>query len=129
MFVRSPLYTWISDPEWYYRSLTAHGTIMGYVFPTLVAMAFGYAISESSLQQPPVGRPWAWAGFGLILIGTVMAIGPGALGRRTVLYTFYPPLIGNAFFYIGVVLVVVGSWIWVALMSINLRVWKRAKPR
>jgi cytochrome c oxidase subunit 1 len=128
MFIRSPLHAWISDPEWYYRSLTAHGTIMGYVFPTLVAMAFGYAISESSLQQPLVGRPWAWAGFGLILIGTVMAIVPVALGRATVLYTFYPPLIGNAFYYIGVVLVVVGSWIWVALMSINLRVWKRANP-
>ena len=46
MFVRSPLHTWISNPEWYYRSLTAHGTVMGYVFPTLVAMGFGYAISE-----------------------------------------------------------------------------------
>jgi cytochrome c oxidase subunit 1 len=45
-----------------------------------------------------------------------------------VLYTFYPPLIGNAFYYIGVVLVVVGSWIWVALMSVNLHVWKRAHP-
>ena len=44
------------------------------------------------------------------------------------LYTFYPPLIGNAFYYIGVVLVVVGSWIWVALMSINLYRWKRDNP-
>ena len=43
------------------------------------------------------------------------------------LYTFYPPMIGNAFYYIGVVLVVVGSWIWVALMSVNL-VWKRDNP-
>lgn len=128
MFIRSPLHAWISDPEWYYRSLTAHGTIMGYVFPTLVAMGFGYAISESSLAQPLVGKRWAWAGFGLILIGAVMAIVPVALGRATVLYTFYPPLIGNAFYYIGVVLVVVGSWIWVALMSINLRVWKKANP-
>jgi cytochrome c oxidase subunit 1 len=50
------------------------------------------------------------------------------LGRASVLYTFYPPLIGNAFYYIGVVLVVVGSWVWVALMSINLRVWRRAHP-
>jgi cytochrome c oxidase subunit I len=51
-----------------------------------------------------------------------------SLGRATVLYTFYPPLIGNAFYYIGVVLVVVGSWIWVALMSINLGAWKKANP-
>jgi cytochrome c oxidase subunit 1 len=128
MFVRSPLHPWISDPELYYRSLTAHGTIMGYVFPTLVAMAFGYAISEASLGQPLIGQRWAWVGFGLILIGAVMAIVPVALGRASVLYTFYPPLIGNAFYYIGVVLVVVGSWVWVALMSINLRAWKKANP-
>jgi cytochrome c oxidase subunit 1 len=128
MFVRSPLYTWISDPEWYYRSLTAHGTVMGYVFPTLVAMGFGYAITESALQQRLVGLRWAWAGFWLIVAGAIMAMVPVALGRASVLYTFYPPLIGNAFYYIGVVLVVVGSWIWVALMSINLHVWKRAHP-
>jgi cytochrome c oxidase subunit I len=128
MFVRSPLHTWISDPEWYYRSLTAHGTIMGYVFPTLVAMGFGYAISETSLGQPLIGWRWAWVGFGLVLIGAVMAITPVSLGRASVLYTFYPPLIGDPFYYIGVVLVVVGSWVWVALMSINLRSWKKANP-
>ena len=33
--------------------------------------------------------------------------------------------VGNPLYYIGVVLVVVGSWIWVALMSINLAAWKR----
>ena len=128
MFIRSPLHTWISDPEWYYRSLTAHGTIMGYVFPTLVAMGFGYAISELSLAQPLIGQRWAWAGFALVLVGAVTAIIPVSLGRATVLYTFYPPLIGNAFYYIGVVLVVVGSWIWVALMSVNMRAWKIANP-
>jgi cytochrome c oxidase subunit 1 len=128
MLIRSPLRAWISDPEWYYRSLTAHGTIMGYVFPTLVAMGFGYAITESSLGQPLIGRRWAWVGFGLVLVGAVTAIAPVSLGRATVLYTFYPPLIGSPFYYIGVVLVVVGSWIWVALMAINLRAWKKANP-
>ena len=128
MFIRSPLHTWISDPEWYYRSVTAHGTIMGYVFPTLIAMGFGYAISESSLGQPLIGKRWAWTGFGLVLIGAVMAVTPVTLGRASVLYTFYPPLIGDPFYYIGVVLVVVGSWVWVALMSINMRAWKRANP-
>jgi len=53
---------------------------------------------------------------------------PVAMGLDSVLYTFYPPMIGNAFYYIGVVLVVVGSWIWAALMGINLHVWKRAHP-
>lgn len=128
MYVRSPLSPWVNNPEWYYRSLTAHGTVMGYVFPTLVAMAFGYAISESSLKQNLVGVRWAWAGFWLIAVGSVIAMIPVALGMASVLYTFYPPLIGSPFYYIGVVMVVVGSWIWVALMSVNLGIWKKANP-
>ncbi|KAA1176519.1 b(o/a)3-type cytochrome-c oxidase subunit 1 [Rhizobium tropici] len=128
MYVRSPLAKWISDPELYYRSLTAHGTVMGYVFPTLVAMGFGYFISETALKQPLVGRRWAWAGIWMIAIGSVVAMIPVSMGRASVLYTFYPPLIGSPFYYIGVVLVVVGSWVWVALMSVNLYVWKKAHP-
>ena len=63
MYVRSPLHAWISDPEWYYRSVTAHGTTMAYVFPTLVAMGFGYFVTEEALK-----RPWlASAGLGLDL--------------------------------------------------------------
>lgn len=129
MFIRSPFATWIGDPELYYRSLTAHGTVMGYVFPTLVAMGFGYSISESALKQPLVGSRWAWAGFWLIVIGSIIAMLPVSMGRASVLYTFYPPLIGSPLYYIGVVLVVVGSWFWVALMSVNLYVWKRANPK
>lgn len=128
MFIRSPLASWIGNPEWYYRSVTAHGTIMGYVFPTLIAMGFGYAITETSLKVPIAGVRWAWAGITLILIGSIMAMIPVSAGLASVLYTFYPPMIGNPFYYIGVVLVVVGSWIWVALMSINLIRWKRSNP-
>jgi cytochrome c oxidase subunit 1 len=125
MFVRSPLSAWVGDPEHYYRSVTGHGTVMGYVFPTLVAMGFGYAISELALKRPLVGLRWAWIGFWMVMAGTVMAATPVAMGRASVLYTFYPPMIGSVFYYLGVVLVVVGSWVWVALMAVNLRAWKK----
>jgi cytochrome c oxidase subunit I len=128
MWVRSPLHPWIDNPEHYYRSVTAHGTTMGYVFPTLVAMAFGYAVTELSLQRPLIGIKWAWAGWILVALGTVTALAPVSMGLSSVLYTFYPPLIGSPFYYIGVVLVVVGSWIWVALMVVNVYAWKRANP-
>jgi cytochrome c oxidase subunit 1 len=128
MFIRSPLHAWIGDPELYYRSVTAHGTTMAYVMPTLVAMGFGYFVTEASLKRPLIGLHWAWAGLALVFVGTITAIVPVALGLDTVLYTFYPPMIGNPFYYIGVVLVVVGSWIWVALMSVNLYHWKRQNP-
>ena len=111
MFVRSPLYAWISDSA---TGITARSRrtarSMAYVFPTLVAMGFGYAISESragaAADRPALGLGRAWA---LVVVGAVMALVPVALGRASVLYTFYPPLIGSAFYYIGVVLVVVGS--------------------
>ena len=128
MYIRSPLHTWISDPEWYYRSVTAHGTTMAYVLPTLVAMGFGYFVTEVALKRPLIGLRWAWLGFALVALGTFVAIIPVALGRASVLYTFYPPLIGDPFYYIGVVLVVVGSWIWVALMGVNMYAWKRQNP-
>ncbi|RDS86342.1 b(o/a)3-type cytochrome-c oxidase subunit 1 [Dyella psychrodurans] len=128
MYIRSPLHAWLRNPDLYYRSVTAHGTVMGYVFPTLIAMGFGYAITELALKQSLIGVKWAWAGFWLIVVGSITAVIPVAMGLSSVLYTFYPPMIGNAFYYIGVVLVVVGSWIWVALMGINMNAWKRANP-
>ena len=78
MYVRSPLSGWVGNPEHYYRSVTAHGTVMGYVLPTLVAMGFGYAITELSLKRPLIGLKWAWGGFWLVVTGAVMAATPVA---------------------------------------------------
>ena len=66
MFIRSPLHAWIGDPELYYRSVTAHGSTMGYVFPTLIAMGYGYFVTETALGRPLLGRRWAWAGLALV---------------------------------------------------------------
>jgi len=128
MYIRSPLAAWINNPEHYYRSVTAHGTVMAYVLPTLVAMGFGYAICELALKRPLVGVKWGWAGFWLVVAGTVLAAATMAVGKASVLYTFYPPMLASPLYYLGVVLVVVGSWIWVALMSINLRAWRKDNP-
>ncbi|HUL64136.1 MAG TPA: cbb3-type cytochrome c oxidase subunit I [Burkholderiaceae bacterium] len=128
MYVRSPLHAWINNPEHYYRSVTAHGTVMAYVLPTLVAMGFGYAISELALKRTLIGVRWGWAGFWLVVVGTAMAALTVAAGKASVLYTFYPPMIASPLYYLGVVLVVVGSWVWVALMCINLWAWKKDNP-
>jgi cytochrome c oxidase subunit I len=128
MFVRSPLSEWVNNPEHYYRSVTGHGTVMAYVLPTLVAMGFGYALTELALKRPLLGLRWAWAGFWLVIAGTALAALTIATGKASILYTFYPPMIASPLYYIGVVLVVVGSWIWVALMSINLRAWRKENP-
>jgi len=128
MYVRSPLHPWIKDPEIYYRSVSAHGSTMAYVFPTLVAMALGYAVIELSLKRAIVGVKLAWVGFGAVALGFMLAVIAIGRGTASVLYTFYPPMIGSSIYYIGVVLIVVGSWIWVALMGVNLAIWKRDNP-
>src|SRR4026207_2521146 len=114
MYIRSPLATWVNNPEHYYRSVTAHGTVMAYVLPTLVAMGFGYAVSELALKRPLVGGRGGGGGLGLgggglvsfvglVGAGTAMAAVSMALGKASVLYTFYPPMIASPFYYIGVV--------------------------
>jgi cytochrome c oxidase subunit 1 len=128
MYMRSPLTAWVNNPEYYYRSVTAHGTVMAYVMPTLVAMGFGYAVCELALKRPLLGLRWAWGGFWLVVAGTVIAAATMAAGKASVLYTFYPPMIASPWYYLGVVLVVVGSWIWVGLMSVNLHAWRQANP-
>src|SRR5215467_10554332 len=128
MIVRSPLHSWPDHPELYYRSVTAHGSAMAYVFPILISMGFGYAICVTALQRPLAGLKTAWIAFWLVVAGTLLAVVTVASGRASVLYTFYPPLVGHAGYYLGIVLVVVGSWIWVALLTVNLRAWRRENP-
>jgi cytochrome c oxidase subunit I len=127
MLVRSPLHSWV-NPEQYYRAVTAHGTAFAYVFPTLFAMGFGYAICTISLGRPMHGLRIAWTALGFVLGGALTAIVTVAAGDATVLYTFYPPLSGSPFYYIGVLLLVLGSWIWVGLMVSHFRSWKRDFP-
>src|ERR1019366_508071 len=109
-------------------SVTAHGVSMAYVLTTLFIMGFGYFTAETALKRPLPMRPWAWLGFVLCIVGALMAAATVLSGRASVLYTFYPPLTGSPFFYIGLVLVVVASWIWCAIMIVAMAQWKRANP-
>ncbi len=127
MLVRSPLHRWI-DPELYYEAVTAHGTTLAYVFPTLIVMGFGYAVCAASLGRPMRAMPLAWLSLLLVIGGSVMALATVAAGKATVLYTFYPPLIGSPWYYLGVLIAVAGSWIWIALMVWHFVRWKREHP-
>ena len=128
MLMRSPLPAPLSHPNAYYASVTAHGSIMAYIFPTLFIMGFGYAIADSAMKGDLRGRNWAWTGFWMAAVGTIMALIPIAAGRASVLYTFYPTLIGSPWYYIGVALVFFGSFVWIALMVLNMRAWKQLNP-
>ena len=128
MLMRSPLPAPIDDPNLYYASVTLHGTAMAYVVTTFFAMGFGYAVTATSLGRPIRGTTAAWIGFAICLMGTLMAVAAVLSGRASVLYTFYPPLLGSVWYYCGATLLIGGSMIWVVLIIVNMAAWKRDHP-
>lgn len=94
----------------YYKGLTMHGVMNALVFTTFFAVAFGNALVPHALKKH-LPLTWAWVGGIMMVVGSVLATWMIWVGEATVLYTFYPPLQANPLFYIGLVLLVVGSWI------------------
>jgi cytochrome c oxidase subunit 1 len=94
----------------YFQGLTLHGVVNAIVFTTFFAVAFGYAVIRFHLRRP-LNLKVAWLSCALMVIGTVLTAAAILSGQATVLYTFYPPLRAHPAFYIGLVLVVVGSWL------------------
>ena len=128
MWVRSPLAAPLDIPARYYQSVTAHGVAMAYVLTTFFIMGFGYFVAETTLKRELPGARWAWGAFWLALAGVVMAVLTIGEGQASVLYTFYPPMTASIWFYLGLVMVVVASWIWAVLMLVAMTGFKRANP-
>jgi cytochrome c oxidase subunit 1 len=128
MWVRSPLGAHTGTPGQYFMSVTAHGVAMAYVLTTFFIMGFGYFVAVTALNRPLPAERWAWGAFSTSIVGVVMVLATILAGEASVLFTFYPPLTASPWFYIGLVLVVVGSWIWCLLMIVAMRVWKRENP-
>ncbi|HEU4570395.1 MAG TPA: cbb3-type cytochrome c oxidase subunit I [Gemmatimonadales bacterium] len=109
----------------YYMSVTAHGVLMALVFTTFFIMGLGYAVAEQEnggLRMPRL----AWASWTVATLGTLLALGAIFAFKASVLYTFYPPLQAHPLFYIGLTLLVVGSWGWCAEMVAS---WREARRR
>ena len=128
MWARSPLDAPAHTASNYFRSVTLHGVSMAFVLTTFFIMGFGYFTAETALRRPLPGSRYAWAAFWMGLAGTLMAALAIMSGNASVLYTFYPPLLATAWFYIGLVLVVVASWVWCLVMIVAMRQWKAANP-
>src|SRR4029453_14624598 len=62
------------------------------------------------------------------LLGVVLALISIGSGQASVLYTFYPPLTANVWFYVGLVLVFAASWVWCVLMLVAMHAWKVDNP-
>ena len=128
MWARSPIEAPAHSAANYFRAVTLHGVSMAFVLTTFFIMGFGYFVAETALKRALPGLKIAWGAFWMGLVGTLLAALSVISGRASVLYTFYPPMTATVWFYIGLVLVVVASWIWCLLMIVAMRQWKAANP-
>ncbi|CAG7857069.1 partial cytochrome c oxidase subunit I, partial [biofilm metagenome] len=125
---RSGFIAALDSPTVYFASVSTHGVLMGFVLTTFFIMGFGYYTAATSLKVPVWNHKFAWYGFWISLLGTVMAAIPLLTGKASVLYTFYLPIQAHVAFYFGATLLVVGSWIWCAIMLIMFKQWKQNNP-
>ena len=118
----------IGTPGQYFMSVTAHGVVDGLRADDLLHHGLRLFRRRDGARPSAAGKSWAWAAFWMAIVGVVMAVIPIVIGHASVLFTFYPPLTASPWFYIGLVLVVVASWIWCVLMIVAMREWKRENP-
>lgn len=112
----------------YYQVLTVHGIILGLVLTTYFIIGFHFSLMGKTVGISDKQRKIAWISFWIMVIGTILTATMILLGEASVLYTFYAPLRAHPVFYIGLALVVVGSWIAGFVNWHQLAVWKKAHP-
>jgi cytochrome c oxidase subunit 1 len=110
----------------YYQVLTTHGVLLGLVLTTFFIIGFLFASMSKTAGTLTVGiRKTGWIGFWLMTIGTAVTAVFILLNKATVLYTFYAPLMAHPGFYIGLTLIIVGSWVSGFAMFAHYRTWKK----
>lgn len=110
----------------YYTILTTHGVVLGLVLTTFFIVGFQFSLMGKTVGISDKQLRWGWISFWVMLIGTVLAAWMILTGEASVLYTFYTPLRAHPIFYIGLALVIVGSWIAAFVNFRQLYVWKKA---
>jgi cytochrome c oxidase subunit I len=116
------------SPAMYYLSVTAHGVLMALVFTTFFIMGLGIVFTTAGLGRSLRHPRLAWTSFWIAVGGTAATTWAILTGKATVLYTFYPPLQAHPAFYIGLTLVVVGTWIWSFVLLSTWLGWRRDHP-
>lgn len=92
----------------YYQGLTLHGVLNAIVFTSFVINGLMYYLPARELNLRP-NIIYAWASYGIMVLGLLIAAFGILSNTSNVLYTFYPPLQGHWSFYVGAALIIVAS--------------------
>jgi len=112
----------------YYQGLTLHGVMNALVWTTFFICGFLPFMATRALGMPLASRGLAWLTYGLMTGGLVLAAIPLLGNAATVMFTFYPPLQAHWAFYVGLTLVVVGTWLVTLNLVLTYRAWRAQHP-
>jgi cytochrome c oxidase subunit 1 len=111
----------------YYEGLTIHGVANAIFLTFAFGNGFLLLMTARGLGRPLVGgllHASFWTMFaGMAITGFAMVT-----NRASVLYTSYAPLQAHWTYYVGLVLVVISTWLAAANMFISLARWRKAHP-
>ncbi len=116
----------ISD-DWWYRLLASHGATMllfWILFFEVAALYFGSTVLLNARMLVP---RIAWANFGMMVVGVLLAQWAMFTGRATVMFTAYPPLTAHPLYYLGVLLFAVGVLVACIIFFANIVVARRER--
>jgi cytochrome c oxidase subunit 1 len=95
--------------DWFYRILTFHGLNMLIFWILFFEVAILYFTCTTPLNARLFSRGVAWVSFAMMLAGAVMTNVVILQGKATVMMTSYLPLLAHPLFYLGIILVAVGT--------------------
>lgn len=93
----------------FYRILTLHGMNMLIHWILFFEVAVLYFASTSLLNCRLASKWVAWVSFGMMTVGALMVNWVILIGEADVLMTSYLPLLAHPAFYLGIILVAVGT--------------------
>ncbi len=112
----------------YYHGLSLHGVLNALIWTFAFTAGFLMFITAKVLKRPYPHMWTPWLSLILMVVGLVITAIPMLLNQATILFTFYPPLQAPPLFYLGLVLVVVSTWVTgLALWQIH-RAWRKEHP-
>lgn len=113
--------------DWFYRILTLHGMNMLIFWILFFEVAILYFVSTTLLKTRLASTKAAWVSLIMMLTGAVMTDVTILTGKADVMMTSYLPLLAHPAFYLGIILMAVGTLIGVINYFATLYIAKRDK--
>ncbi len=97
--------------DWFYRIITLHGINMLLFWILFFEVAILYFVVTTLLNVRLASRAIAWVSLSMMLTGAVMVDVTILVGKADVMLSSYLPLLAHPAFYLGIILVAVGTLI------------------